>query len=292
MRKTFSSILAASLCGIGFATTMPQAQAGPGHVASRTTAGVGSQPRILSAAWGLNNSASCPSGETGLDNIPVTLDWFIEVATVRNSLFTFTRSDGTTVHPTCSLMFPPNESNERQTLNLIGDFGDPNGIRPVQITIEPGLRGKPIGTRVWRDVSSRLTHKVAQLQAGPFIVDAWKLSPQQLVGDTNQCPTGTTSIRVVWSNGMAAYPTGAEVGAAVTDSYRAIFTTRSGRRIAITPVAVADLNDHSSPAMADNMHDLCLAAVPIHARLTAIRVGANLLQDPNGDPNFTQRFIA
>jgi hypothetical protein len=77
----------------------------------------------------------------------------------------------------------------------------------------------------------------------------------------------------------------------VTNSYRAIFTKRNGKLIAVAPVAVADLNDHSSPAMADNMHDLCLATLPTHARLTAIRVGSALLQDPNGDPNLAQRFV-
>jgi hypothetical protein len=284
MRKTFGSILVTTLIGVGLVTAVPQAISAP-------TVGALSQPRILSAAWGLNNSASCPTGETGLDNIPVTLDWFIQVASVNNDIFTFTRSDGTKVHPTCSLMFPPNESNERQTVNLIGDFGDPAGIRPVRITIRAGLRGKPIGTRVWRNIDAGLTHTVTQLEAGPFVTDAWKLTPQQLVGDANQCPTGTASIRVVWSNGMAAYPTGAEVGPAVTNSYRAIFTKRNGKLIAVAPVAVADLNDHSSPAMADNMHDLCLATVPNHARLTAIRVGSELLQDPNGDPNLAQRFV-
>jgi hypothetical protein len=38
------------------------------------------------------------------------------------------------------------------------------------------------------------------------------------------------------------------------------------------------------------MHDLCLPPPPRGATLTAITIGADLIQDPDGDPNLAQRF--
>ena len=94
----------------------------------------------------------------------------------------------------------------------------------------------------------------------------------------------------MWSNGLTAYPTGAEVGAPVVASYRAIYKTKSGKVIKLAPAAVADLNDHSSSANADNMHDLCLPQIPRGAKLTGVTLAAGLIQDPNGDPNAEQKF--
>jgi hypothetical protein len=83
---------------------------------------------------------------------------------------------------------------------------------------------------------------------------------------------------------------GIEVGAEAVKSYLALFTLPNGKVIKVRPLAVADLADHSTTAMDDNMHDLCLPKVAAGAVLTEIRIGANLLQDPNGDPNLAQRF--
>ena len=50
----------------------------------------------------------------------------------------------------------------------------------------------------------------------------------------------------MWSNGLTAYPTGAEVGAPVVASYRAIYKLPNGKVVAIAPLEVADLHDHVS----------------------------------------------
>jgi hypothetical protein len=102
---------------------------------------------------------------------------------------------------------------------------------------------------------------------------------------------GTTFVRVMWSNGLTAYPTGEEVGAPVLASYRALYKLRSGKTVAIAPLEVADLYDHESSFNADNMHDLCLAEVPRGARLAGVTIGADLIQDPDGDPNLAQHFV-
>ena len=246
--------------------------------------------RILSAVWGLNNANKCPTGETGLDNIPVTFNWFIELSTIAVTDFVITRDDGTTAIPTCALQFPPDEANEAQTVNLIGVFGDPTAARPVTVTVVGDLEGHPPLESEWRPIAPGLSSPIVQIEAGPEISDAWLLTPSMLEGDANACTVGSTFVRVAWSNGMTAYPTGAELGDAAVKSYNAIFTLPNGKRINVRPLAVADLADHATPAMDDNMHDLCLPKVPVGARLTEVRIGANFLQDPNGDPNLVQRF--
>lgn len=249
--------------------------------------------KVLSVAWGSSNQTGCPGGSAkNLDNIPVVFNWFIRPTSITASDFTIVRQDGSTVQATCAIQYPPNERDEWQTINMIGDFGEPvDGQRPVQLRISGALQGRPIGSAAWRSLGSLPPHAVTQLEAAPFIVDAWTLTPRLYAGDRNRCQTGSTFVRVVWSNGITAYSTGDEVGTDVTASYRALYVRADGTRLSIAPLAIADLNDHSTAAMADNMHDLCLPAVPKDARLRGITIGADLVQDPNGDPNRAQRYL-
>lgn len=249
--------------------------------------------KILSASWGTDNAVGCPSGEKGLDNIPVTFNWFIRRSTIQVTDFQIVRSDGSVATPTCALQFPPDERDERQTVNLIGDFGDSvNGPTPSSVRVVGALEGKAPTTSRWRRLPRTLTAAVEPLSGGPFIVDAWKLTPALYRRDRNRCKVGKTFIRVMWSNGLTAYPTGAEVGTSVVKSYRARFKLRDGRVVSVAPKAVADLNDHPSVANADNMHDLCLPEPPCGARLIGVTMSGNLIQDPNGDPNRAQKFRA
>jgi hypothetical protein len=264
--------------------------------ASPTTAiGAGSiarpEPRILSASWGTDNAVGCPGGEQGLDNIPVTFNWFIRRSSIQTTDFRIVRSDGSVATPTCALQFPPDESDEGQTVNLIGDFGDSvSGPTPDAIRVVRALQGKAPGATRWRQIRSLPKANVEPLSGGPYIVDAWTLTPAIYRGDANRCTVGKTFVRVMWSNGLTAYPTGAEVGTAVVASYRAIYKLPNGKVVAIAPLDVADLHDHPSSANADNMHDLCLPRSPRGAKLTAVTIGGGLIQDPNGDPNLAQKF--
>jgi hypothetical protein len=248
-------------------------------------------PKLLSASWGTDNAVGCPNGDQGLDNIPVTFNWFIRRASIQPADFQVLRSDGSVATPTCALQFPPDESDEAQTVNLIGDFGDPlEGPTPVAIRVVGALEGKAPGARRWRQVGRLAQISVDPLSGGPHIVDAWTLMPSIYRDDPNRCLVGKTFVRVMWSNGLTAYPTGEEVGAAVTASYRALYTLPSGRTVAIAPLEVADLHDHETSFNADNMHDLCLPRLPRGARLAGVTIAADLIQDPNGDPNLAQRF--
>ncbi len=249
------------------------------------------EPRILSASWGTDNAVGCPSGAQGLDNIPVTFNWFIRRSSIQTTDFRIVRSDGSVATPTCALQFPPDESDEAQTVNLIGDFGDSaNGPTPVAIRVAGALQGKAPGAIRWRQIPRLPKAKVEPLSGGPYIVDAWTLTPAIYRGDPNRCAVGKTFVRVMWSNGLTTYPTGAEVGAPVVASYRAIYRLPSDKVAAVAPLEVADLHDHPSAANADNMHDLCLPRPPPGAKLAVVTIGGGLIQDPNGDPNAAQKF--
>lgn len=256
--------------------------------------GAGSDPRprahILSASWGTDDAVGCPTGETGLDNIPVTFDWFIDPRSIQATDFTIVRSDGTTTTPVCALQFPPDEPDEAQTVNLIGDFGDSvDGPTPETVSIVGALQGHGPQTTRSRPVG-HLSADVEPLSGGPSIVDAWTIRPAVYAGDANRCTVGKTFVRVMWSNGLTAYPTGAEVGQPVVTSYRAVYRRTNGRIVRLAPLAVADLDDHATTFNSDNMHDLCLPRRPRGAQLERISIAAGLIQDPNGDPNLAQRF--
>jgi hypothetical protein len=248
-------------------------------------------PKILSASWGTEDKVGCPNGAQELDNIPVTFNWFIRGLKLPSRDFRVIRSDGTVATPTCAIRFPPDEADEAQTVNLIGDFGDSaSGLTPVAVKVVGGLEGKAPGARRWRPIRHLAPRKVDPIAGGPYIVDAWTIMPSIYRRDPNRCMTGTTFVRVMWSNGLTAYPTGEEVGAPVTASYRALYKLPGGRTVAIAPLEVADLHDHETSFNADNMHDLCLPGVPRGARLAGVTIGADLIQDPDGDPNLAQRF--
>jgi len=275
-------VAAAALASIGAAAPGVAVAAGPLH---RPV------PRILSASWGTDNQVGCPNGAHGLDNIPVTFNWFIRGLKLPSRDFRVIRSDGTVATPTCAIRFPPDEADEAQTVNLIGDFGDAaGGPTPVAVEVVGRLEGKPPGARRWQPIRHLAKVEVDPISGGPYIVDAWTIMPSIYRRDPNRCMVGKVFVRVMWSNGLTAYPTGEEVGAAVTASYRALYRLPSGRTVAIAPLEVADLHDHETSFNADNMHDLCLPGVPRGARLAGVTIGADLIQDPNGDPNLAQRF--
>ena len=46
-------------------------------------------PTILSASWGTDDGVGCPNGPRGLDNIPVTFNWFIRGGSAGAALYKF-----------------------------------------------------------------------------------------------------------------------------------------------------------------------------------------------------------
>ncbi len=75
------------------------------------------------------------------------------------------------VTPTCALQFPPDEPDEEQTVNLIGDFGDSvNGPTPVAVRLVGALEGRSPGTGHWNVLPSLPKALVEPLSGGPYIV--------------------------------------------------------------------------------------------------------------------------
>lgn len=283
-----AALLVAAFAGASLLGALPGVAAA---TAPRTAPPVRPVPKILSASWGTDGKVGCPNGAQGLDNIPVTFNWFIRGERIPNRDFRVIRSDGSVAIPTCAIRFPPDEPDEAQTVNLIGDFGDSvDGPTPVAVRVVGTLEGKPPGAHRWQPIRHLAKAKVDPIAGGPYIVDAWTIMSSIYRRDRNRCTVGDTFVRVMWSNGLTAYPTGEEVGAPVIASYRALYRLPGGRTVAIAPLEVADLHDHETSFNADNMHDLCLPRPPRGATLTGVTIGGGLIQDPNGDPNQAQRF--
>lgn len=156
-------------------------------------------PKILSASWGTEEAVGCPSGAKELDNIPVTFNWFIRGLKLPSRDFQVIRSDGTVATPTCAIRFPPDERDEAQTVNLIGDFGNSAGPTPIAVRVVGKLEGKAPGAHRWRPIRHLAPVKVDPIAGGPYIVDAWTIMPSIYRRDKNRCEVGTTFVRVMWS---------------------------------------------------------------------------------------------
>jgi hypothetical protein len=247
-------------------------------------------PTILTASWGTDGGVACPTGQQGLDNIPIVFTWFIRRSSIQPTDFQVLRSDATVVTPTCALQFPAYAPDEAQTVNLIGDFGDSvTGPTPVAVRVVGALHGKAVGTPRWRPLPRLPQVTVSPLSGGPYIVDAWKITPAIWRGDPDHCTVGKNFVRVVWSNGLTAYPTGAEIGPVVTSSYRVLYTLPNGKITAVAPLAVV-FHFHAKVANEDNNDDLCLPRRARDARLTGVTIAGGLMQDPDGNPNVAQNF--
>jgi hypothetical protein len=219
-----------------------------------------------------------------LDGMPITFSWLINPASIDPADFNVIRSDGTVIVPAFATLRPANESNETQTILLTGDFGDAeSGVRPVRVRLVGQLVGSPPGSKRSEAFSDLVSPPIRRLSAGPSIVDAWRIDPALLTNDANACTVGSAFVRVVWSGGITDFPTGNEVGVAVTRAYRLTYLHR-GKTVTGAPLEIGDLND------GDNMHDLSFSATPARAKLLTITLPGRHEEDPNGDPNSFQVF--
>ena len=89
-----------AVLGTVLVCALPTAAAGADSIARP-------EPRILSASWGTDNAVGCPNGAQGLDNIPVTFNWFIRRSSIQATDFWIVRSDGSTATPTCAPSVAP-----------------------------------------------------------------------------------------------------------------------------------------------------------------------------------------
>jgi hypothetical protein len=239
----------------------------------------GEAPRFLSAFWGLDDGMP-----QQMDGMPITFSWLINPASIDPADFNVIRSDGTVIVPAFATLRPANESNETQTILLTGDFGDAeSGVRPVRVRLVGQLVGSPPVSKRSEAFSDLVSPPIRRLSAGPSIVDAWRIDPALLTNDANACTVGSAFVRVVWSGGITDFPTGNEVGVAVTRAYRLTYLHR-GKTVTVAPLEIGALND------GDNMHDLSFPAIPARAKLLTITLPGRHVEDPNGDPNSFQVF--
>ena len=273
MKRKTVRIAATLLSGAMFASAL-----GVSHAAA---------PKFLSAFWGLDDAMPqqiCPAA-TELDGMPVTFSWLIDPSSIQPSDFKILRSDGTETTPTCATLMPANETNETQTILLIGDVGESAaGIVPKYVRLTGKLFGQAPDATQGKSFGPLKSPRVKALSFGPYIVDAWVLTAEMVANDASKCAIGSTFLRVVWSGGIVDYPTANEVGDDVTAAYRVVYSVKGAKPVSIAPLALGDLND------GDNMHDLCLPELPKNAKLWSVSLPANLVQDPNGDPNRLQNF--
>jgi len=292
------SVIAATATALTVSIDVPPSRSGPLKATVTTNIGGSSgspkhvatcrveAPRFLSAFWGLDDGMPqqiCPTA-AALDGMPVTFSWLIDPASIDPADFIVIRSDGRTTVPTCATVRPANESNETQTILLVGDFGDAaSGVRALRVRLVGPIVGSPPGSIRTETFSGLGSPPIKRLSAGPSIVDAWRIDPALLTNDANACTVGAAFVRVVWSGGITDYPTGNEVGGAVTRAYRLRYAHR-GTTVTVAPLEIGDLND------GDNMHDLSFPAIPAGATLLNITLPARHVEDPNGDPNPGQVF--
>ncbi len=234
---------------------------------------------IVSAFFGLDNAlpfqvnALCLGG-MGMDGMPVNFRYNIDPSTIDVTDFEVIDSLGNTYTPICATLAPAGEAGESRTVLIIGEFGNDATNPPVEVRIVDELL--TLGTDPEQslcteviDLNGRYTRNVTPLLAPPSMFFA-----QILTGSLSECSgAAIQTVQVIWDGGVVPY-----INVAEEDLYQyyTVYTDSAGALVAHTPIAIADINDN------DNYHQLCVATAD---SIVKISIVANILEDPNGDPN-------
>ncbi len=244
-------------------------------------AGSDRDAHLISAFFGLDNGLPMGAnvlclGAGGQDGMPVVLSRTIDPETLDPEDFSVTTSAGVENIPHCVTLRPATDAGEGRTVLLIGEFGNAPDGPPARVRIVGDLMsGKAAGEQI--NFRGAEVH-VIPLEDGPSLVwaeivdkDVWSVR-----GRGTACPSGSQQVvRVTWAGGVRL-PGRAEPGDPERALYRVNVTHPDGSTEAITPAALADLNDN------DNNHLLCLDTL---RPATAVTFPAGHLVDPNGDLN-------
>ncbi len=271
-----------------------------------TSAGTSEPPvRLLSAFFGLDNALPFRAnllclGASGADGMPVVLSHTIDPETLEAEDFQVVTRSGRTHTPHCVTLRPAQDPGELRTVLLIGEFGNANDDPPTSVQIvgdlladgsyllapgsplgvqEGSREGAQEGARERKQANFRgLDVAVTPLDAGPFLVLAQRILPNNLAKDTRgtACPEGVQQVvRVTWAGGVRL-PNRDELGDAERQLYRVAVKRANGSTQEVVPVALADLED------GDNNHLLCLDTTDV---AVAVSFPAGHLVDPNQDLN-------
>jgi hypothetical protein len=255
---------------------------------TRRTHADGRDATLISAFFGLDSSlperstdrVACKGGG-GADGMPVIFSHEVDVNTLDPGDFRITTASGAVGSVTCLTLAPADDPGELRTALLTGEFGSAKD-QPVKVEIKGSVLSLD-GSVNFKGASVAVT----PLEAGPTMVWAeivpeaqWELGKQASKlpwGGGSRCPVGTRQVvRVTWGGGVTK-PGGRD---SADDEERRLYKVTvvppRGAKNAITPFALADLND------GDNNHLLCLDTTD---SATSVFFPAGYLADPREDLN-------
>jgi hypothetical protein len=248
----------------------------------------GRDATLISAFYGLDSSlpkrptdrVACKGGGGG-DGMPVIFSHEVDIKTLEPGDFKITTASGAVTTVTCLTLAPADDPGELRTALLTGEYGSATD-QPVTVEM--------VGNVLSRDgvvnfKGARVA--VTPLEAGPTMVWA-EIVPQALWelgrsatrlpwGGGERCPVGTKQVvRVTWGGGITK-PDGPDpADDKERKLYKVTIEGAGGGTAAITPFALADLND------GDNNHLLCLDTTD---KVQSVFFPAGYLTDPREDLN-------
>ena len=170
---------------------------------------------------------------------------------------------------------PANEDGENRTVLLIGEFGNDGSNPPVEVRIVGDVltkkkRSEASALSEAKNLKGTSTKNVIPLGKGPKMFFA-----QILEGDLAERPSSTGQVvQVAWEGGIT--PNDKSVSEEDLAQFYRVYVDKNGKLIPLTPKSIADVNDN------DNFHQLCVVS---NDPIAKVSMPANIVKDPNGDPN-------
>ena len=237
-------------------------------------------PPIVCAFFGLDNDLPRRAnvlvrGAFQQDGMPLNFRDEIDENTLEPSDFVVIDSQGTRHKPIGATLRPANEDGENRTVLLIGEFGNDGSNPPVEVRIVGDVltkkkRSEASALSEAKNLKGTSTKNVIPLGKGPKMFFA-----QILEGDLAERPSSTGQIvQVAWEGGIT--PVDKDASEEDLSQFYKVYVNKNGKLIPLTPKSIADVNDN------DNFHQLCIES---NDPIAKVSMPANIVKDPNGDPN-------
>lgn len=248
----------------------------------KNSATVSSQdnPPIVCAFFGRDNDLPMRAnalvrGAFNKDGMPLNFRDEIDGETLDASDFVVIDSHGSKHTPIGATLRPADEDGENRTVLLIGEFGDDGTNPPVEVQIVGDLlskekRPEASAPSEARNLRGSTTKNVIPLGNGPKMFFA-----QILKGNLAEQPLSANQVvQVAWEGGIT--PVDEDVAEEELFQFYKVYVDKNGKLIPLTPKSIADVNDN------DNFHQLCVES---NDPIVKVSMPANIVKDPNGDPN-------
>ncbi|WP_375586067.1 hypothetical protein [Cyclobacterium xiamenense] len=246
----------------------------------------GRKASLISAFYGLDDALPKPAnrgigeGAGGADGMPVIFSHEIDPNTLEPGDFKVMTASGKIGKISWVTLAPADDKGELRTVLFAGHYGSIED-QPVKVEVVGNILSLD-GTINFKGVSIDVT----PLEDGPTMVwseivpqNEWHIGEKATElnwGGGSGVAEGTKQVvRVTWAGGVTK-PGGIEVDDNERQLYKVTVQQKDGRKIEVTPFAIADLGD------GDNNHELCLNVTgdPI-----AVSFPAGHLTDPREDLN-------